>query len=193
MLRYPVRLTEDDNDTILVEFPDIPEAVTFGETQEEALLHAEDALATAIEAYIKDKREIPAPSKVSGLAVTLPALVAAKVNLYRTMREGHIGKAELSRRLNWHLPQVDRLLDVHHGSQLQQLEAAFRALGKQMTITIADEPAYKATRTTEQPRRTSRVPAHGRARARRVTLRGRRARIESARPKAARRSRTRKR
>src|SRR3970040_1474712 len=99
------------------------------------------------------------------------------------MREGHIGKAELSRRLNWHLPQVDRLLDVHHGSQLQQLEAAFRALGKQMTITTADDPAYKATRTTEQPRRTSRVPAHGRARARRVTLRGRRARIESARPK----------
>jgi len=154
MLRYPIRLTRDDNDTLLVEFPDIPEAVTFGETKEDALQRAEDALATAIEAYIKDKREIPAPSKVDGPSVMLPALVAAKVDLYRTMRKQRIGKAELSRRLKWHAPQVDRLLDVHHGSQLQQMEAAFLALGKRMTITIADEPTYAAmaAAVAERPR-----------------------------------------
>lgn len=182
MLRYPVRLTKDDNDTVLVEFPDIPEAVTFGDTKEDALQRAEDALATAIEGYMKDRREIPTPSRSDGPTVVLPTLVAAKVDLYRTMREKRVGKAELSRRLNWHAPQVDRLLDVHHGSQLQQIEAAFRALGKQMTITIADEPAYAAMAAggAEQPQ----PKVLRRVRARR-DLHGTGSRLQSARRKTA--------
>ena len=31
MLAYPVVLEPDDNGTLLVTFPDVPEAVTFGE------------------------------------------------------------------------------------------------------------------------------------------------------------------
>ena len=53
------------------------------------------------------------------------------------MRTAGIGKAELARRLNCHLPQVDRLLDLRHASRLDQLEAAFRALGKQLSIEIS--------------------------------------------------------
>ena len=56
------------------------------------------------------------------------------------MRRERVGKAELARRLNCHLPQVDRLLDLSHGSRLDQLEAGFRALGKQLSIEIR-EPA----------------------------------------------------
>jgi hypothetical protein len=37
-----------------------------------------------------------------------------------------VGKAELARRLDCHLPQIDRLLAMTHGSQFEQLEAAFR-------------------------------------------------------------------
>jgi len=37
MLRYRVKLSKDTNGTILVEVPDIPGAVTFGEDREEAL------------------------------------------------------------------------------------------------------------------------------------------------------------
>lgn len=138
MLQYPVRLSRDDNDTFLVEVPDIPEAVTFGDTKEEALARASDALATALEAYIKDRRDIPEPSAAAGPRVTLPALVAAKVDLYREMRANHVGKAELGRRLHWHLPQVDRLLDVHHDSRLDQLEQAFAALGKRLEVRVVD-------------------------------------------------------
>jgi hypothetical protein len=45
---------------------------------------------------------------------------------------------ELARRLNWHLRQVDRLLDLLHASQLDQLEAAFRALGKRLAVEIRE-------------------------------------------------------
>jgi antitoxin HicB len=57
------------------------------------------------------------------------------------MRTGKVGKAELARRLNCHLPQVDRLLDLGHGSRLDQLEAAFRVLGKQLGIQISEAAA----------------------------------------------------
>lgn len=143
-MQYPVRLTEDDNGTVLVEFVDIPEAVTFGDTKEEALARATDALATAVEGYIKNRRPLPAPSRSTGPLVEVPPMMAAKVALYQTMREHRIGKAELARRLRWHMPQVDRLLDVRHASRLDQMEAGLEAVGKRLSLTIEDAPRTRA-------------------------------------------------
>jgi antitoxin HicB len=70
-------------------------------------------------------------------APSFPALTEAKLALYSAMRAERITKSELARRLNCHLPQVDRLLDLPHGSPLDQLEPAFRALGKQRSVEIS--------------------------------------------------------
>ena len=86
--------------------------------------------------------------RLSKYRVTMPALVEAKVHLYDAMRAAKVGKAELARRLDWHLPQVDRLLEMTHGSRLEQLEAAFGALGKRLVVGIEDvagEPRRRAT------------------------------------------------
>jgi len=86
-LEYAVTLTPDDNDTFLVTFPDAEGAVTFGDTVEEALTRASDALATILEAYITDRRPIPPPStRRSKYRVKVPALVEAKIRLYRSDR-----------------------------------------------------------------------------------------------------------
>ena len=140
MLQYPAKLTRDTNNSIRVEFLDVPEAHTFGDDEDEALMHAVDALESALSLYIEDRRDIPKPSttKRGFKLVTLPALSEAKVALYTAMRAGQVGKAELARRLNCHLPQVDRLLDLMHGSRLEHLEAAFRVLGKRLTVEIQD-------------------------------------------------------
>ena len=138
MLRYPVVLKPDTNGALEVIFPDVPEAHTFGEDREEALMQAVDALETALSIYIEDRRDIPQPSaaKRKGDSVIVPALTEAKIGLYRIMRAEGVGKAELARRLHHRLPQVDRLLDPCHNSRLDQLEAAFQALGKRLTIEI---------------------------------------------------------
>jgi antitoxin HicB len=138
MLRYRVRLRSDDNGTVLATFPDVPEAHTFGDDREEALARAADALETAFLGYIEGRRDIPRPSSGRGPLVTLPALTEAKLALYDAMRQAKVGKAELGRRLNWYSPQVDRLLDLRHTSRLDQLEAAFRALGKRLSVQILD-------------------------------------------------------
>jgi antitoxin HicB len=135
---YPVVLERDDNGTILVGFPDFPDVHTFGENEVDALTHAVDALATGIDAYVKDRRDIPIPSAVARHRVTLPTLSETRVRLYEAMRRSRVSKAELSRRLHWHPPQVDRLLNMTHESRLSQLEAAFSALGKRLVIGVND-------------------------------------------------------
>lgn len=137
MLAYPATLTPDE-DTLLVTFPDIPEAVTFGADADEALAYAVGALETMIAARIDDREDVPVPSAPAEgqHLVRLPALTAAKVLLYQEMRAQGVRKAELARRLNWHMPQVDRLLDLNHASRLDQLEAALAALGKRLEVAL---------------------------------------------------------
>lgn len=54
------------------------------------------------------------------------------------MREAGVRKADLVRRLGWQGPQVDRLLNLGHASRLDQIEQALAALGKRLTVDIAD-------------------------------------------------------
>lgn len=139
MLSYPVNLELDTNNTCLVTFPDIPEAVSVGDDEEEALMNALDALETAIEAYFQEKREVPLPSKPGKgqQTVILPALIVSKVLLQNEMIRQGVRKAELARRLNVYMPQVDRLLDPRHSSKLEAIEAAFLSLGKRLKISVA--------------------------------------------------------
>ena len=65
MLRYVVKLERDTNGTILVSFPDVPEAHTFGGNREEALARAVDALKTALMGYMEDRLAIPKPSPLT--------------------------------------------------------------------------------------------------------------------------------
>ena len=132
MLCYTIILEEDD-DTLLVTSPDFPELTTFGEDHDEALVRAVDALEEAVAARIHDRRDIPMPS-AGDITVQLPTLTAVKVILYQGMRDQNIGKAELARRLGWHLPQVDRVLNVNHHSRLDQMDAALGAIGLRLEV-----------------------------------------------------------
>ena len=101
MFRYPVRLAPDDDDTVVATFPDVPEAVTFGDDEDDALMHAVDALLTAFAHRIDEHREIPAPSRPGRgePSVDLPPLAAGKVALSPTMGEQRVSKAGLARRV----------------------------------------------------------------------------------------------
>jgi antitoxin HicB len=140
MLQYPVNLKRDSNGTMLVTFPDVPEAVTFGNDEADAIYHAVDAIETAFMTYIEDRRPIPRPSAIrrKKWAVTLPVLSEAKLALYQAMIAGRVRKTELARRLGVHMPQVDRLLDLSHSSRIEQIEAALRATGKELIIDVRD-------------------------------------------------------
>ena len=82
----------------------------------------------------------------------LSPLLVAKVELYDATLTQQVNKAELGRRLHWHLPQVDRVLDVRHASRLDQLEQALAAVGKRLELHVVEE----AARSVRPRRRRSR-------------------------------------
>jgi antitoxin HicB len=110
---------------------------TFGEGEADALHHAVAAIETAIIGRMIDREPIPEPSRIKRHSVVLPMQSALKVALYGAMLAEGLRKADLARRLGWHAPQVDRLLDLRHASRLEQLEMAFRALGREIDFEIS--------------------------------------------------------
>ena len=137
MLSYPIEL-EDDDGTVLATSRDFPELTTFGDDRAEALARAVSALEEAIAARIHGGQDIPAPSPGDDCAA-LPTLTAIKVILYQGMRDQGVGKAELAHRLGWHLPQVDRVLDVRHRSRLDRMDAALEAIGRHLEVSVKDD------------------------------------------------------
>jgi len=123
-----------------VTFRDVPEAITEGQTLEEARLNAVDALESALSLYIADRQALPVPSpaKRGERMVSLSALGMAKVALHEAMRERLVGRAELARRLGWHLAQINRVLDLCHASKMAQVETALAALGKRLVVDAQD-------------------------------------------------------
>ena len=134
MLAYPITLNDDDG-TLLATCPDFPELTAFGGDRDEAIARAVQALEEAIAARIHDRRDIPPPSRGETYAV-IPTLTSVKVLLYQGMRGQDVGKAELARRLRWHMPQVDRVLDVGHRSWLGQIDAALGAIGLRLRVSL---------------------------------------------------------
>ena len=138
MLIYPVTLSDDEG-TTLVEFPDVPEAITYGETRDEALLYAEDALITLFEAYMDEGKPIPAPASLDDRpGVVLPVLVASKVALYNAMLAAGKRKADLARMLNLAPTLIDRLLSLRHKSRIEQIETALAVLGKRLVVDVRE-------------------------------------------------------
>ncbi len=136
---YPVIL-EPDDDAIVVTFPDFPEAGTYGADRAEAEAQAADCLLETLAVRMLEREDIPTPSRPrrGQVLIPLPTLAAAKVALYRTMREKGVSKAELARRMRCDMQQVRRLLKIGHGSRLDQLDAAFAALDKRLILDVSD-------------------------------------------------------
>jgi antitoxin HicB len=136
MATYRIELTPDDNDTFLVTCPALPGVVTFGETVEAARHHAVDAIETMIASMVAHDQDVPFDDGADGERVTLPLLTTLKVMLYREVRRAGITQAELAHRLGWNRESVDRLFCLDHKSQVEEIEAAFRALGQVLDVEV---------------------------------------------------------
>jgi len=148
MIAYRIETTPDDNGTLLVTCPAFPEVTTFGPNDPEELTSiALKAIEEAIAARISDGEGLPrevTPSerkRRKGLYVKLPLLTALKVQLYNAVREAGVSRAELARRLGWHREQVDRLFRLDHASRLDQIEAAFKELNRDIDVRVLHEVA----------------------------------------------------
>lgn len=67
MIEYPAKIIFSKTDKCyLVEFPDLPGCITYGDTIEEALLNAQEALTGYLESIDLRKIDVPKPSRLKG-------------------------------------------------------------------------------------------------------------------------------
>lgn len=138
MLHYPAQFEPEADGGYSVTFRDIPEAITQGDTLEEARREAVDALITAMDFYFEDGRSVPAPSAAQAgeELVAMPVSVATKVMLLNLMVEQRKRPVELARAMHIKPQEVTRIMNVRHATKIDTLAAAFAALGKRLEVQV---------------------------------------------------------
>ena len=134
---WPVILTEDKDDGgYVVTCRDLPEVITQGDTIEEALEEAADALDEALCGCINHGRDIPAPSikQSNEYLVSVPVTTALKAAAYLRFRESGQTKVALAKSLNLKESEVRRILDPRHGTKAPTLERFIRSLGGDVLV-----------------------------------------------------------
>jgi antitoxin HicB len=137
-MSYPATLRSYKGGQVGVFFADVPEAITAGTNEVEALDRAQDALTVALSSYLDDGRALPVPSKAKRgqPIVVLPPRVAIKLAIHEAMCEQGVTQVQLGELLGIDGRQVRRILDLGHESKLSQLEAALAALGLRASVSV---------------------------------------------------------
>ena len=131
---YPAYVLQEDN-RYRVQFPDLVEAITEGETLEEALFQAVDVLTLTLEGRMEEGHEIPQPSKLNDAYLVAPSARVQAALLVRLAKGSHT-TSELARALETSWASVSRLEDPHHWPSLRQLERTAAALGQRLIISL---------------------------------------------------------
>jgi antitoxin HicB len=138
-MEYIALFEPADEGGFVITFPDFGWGVSQGGTEKESAEMALALLQTLIGEHIRKGEPLPDSRNHRGRkyrAIRLPALQAAKAELYREFLASGIRKSELARRLGISKGNIERLFDLKHHSRLDQIEAAFQALGKRLAIEV---------------------------------------------------------
>ena len=133
---YPYTAEVQEDGKLLVQFIDLEEAFTEGDTPEEAAFNAAEVLSLVIDQRLADEKPIPEPS--SGALVAYPAARVQAALLLRNARaESGRTLADLARMLDTSWPAAQKLESPHNNPTLKQLERAAAALGKRLVMQMA--------------------------------------------------------
>lgn len=134
---YPCTIEKDKEGKYFVTFPDFPEALTEGETEEEALFNASEALTLTLEGRAEENMSIPFPPQEEMASMVYPSSRVQAALLIRFSRKGR-KKADLARSLGTSWPVVSNMEDLHHWTTLRQLEKTAAILGKRLVVSFEE-------------------------------------------------------
>lgn len=141
-IAYRITLEPDEN-TLLVRCPALPPLLTSGETEAEAIFWAHDAAFVILDHLVSEFEDIP-PSDAGPdepHAVRIGTVMSLRLELYQLLRDLDVPRVELGERLHWHPNKVNALFDLGDRSGLEELEAAFRALGRAVDVQVREAPS----------------------------------------------------
>lgn len=139
MLKFPANFEAESDGGFTVTFRDVPEAITQGDSLEEAKAMALDALVTALDFYFEDGRPVPTPSEAleGEVEIVLPPSVSAKVQLLNLFVKSKRRPVDLAKSMGLKPQEVTRILDLHHATKIDTLAEAFGAMGYQLDVKVS--------------------------------------------------------
>ena len=133
-MTYRCTLTNEDG-ALTVEFPDVPNVVTYGHSKDEALRMAAEALNGAIASDVARGILPPDPSFERGYAVEIEPHVTVAIQLRRL--RGKMSQAEIAARLGITYQAYQKLENPLTGNPtVKTLEKAARAFGKRLELKL---------------------------------------------------------
>ena len=122
--------------TLVVSFPDVPEAITEGKGEAQARANAEEALGLALLSYPQRGLALPKPRARGAklVSIAVEPEIAAKLALLEAIRERGLSKSGFARLIGRDENEARRILDPLHGTKMATLSEALRALGQRMVI-----------------------------------------------------------
>lgn len=135
---YPVKLTQQKEGGYLIQFINLPEAISQVEDKVQALQEAVNCLKEAIANRIAMKLDAPNPSppKKRQHTISLSMTLAAKTALYIAMRNEKISNVAMAKKLQCDEKEVRRLLDLYYHSKLPNIENALHILGRRLDLSV---------------------------------------------------------
>jgi antitoxin HicB len=136
MIRYPATIEQQEDGRFFVQFVDLLDTFTEGQTQEEALFNASEVLTGMLDCHLAAGRDIPAPSQgMTGVHYVSPDVKTQAALLVRSAR-GERSMAELARALETSWPAARRLEDTHHWPSLKTLDRVATTMGKRLVLAM---------------------------------------------------------
>jgi antitoxin HicB len=137
-MKYPATFTPAEEGGFVITFRDIPEAISQGDDEAEALDMAADVLLTVMDFYFEDRRPVPMPSapQEGERMIPLPLSAASKVLLLNEMLAQDVGPSELARRMGTSKQEANRLTDLKHATKIDRIADAMAALGRDLDLVV---------------------------------------------------------
>lgn len=139
MIRYQAKLTRED-DGYSVDFPDLPGCFSMGDTRDEAIEHAAEALSLYLESARDPKWEVPKAKSRKGKSyvwVTPDESVAIPLAIRQARLAQGIGQRELAKRLGKSVSQIQKLEMPGANPTVKTLRAISDALDLSLEINLA--------------------------------------------------------
>lgn len=131
---YHALLEAQPDGGFTVTFPDLPDAVTEGDTKEEALYNAAEVLTLTLDGRLDEGEAIPEPVFSDGFAV-YPSPQCQAAILVRTARQDR-PISDIARNLQTSWAAAQRLENPRHTSNIRQLEKIAALFGKRLVLSF---------------------------------------------------------
>jgi len=136
-IRYQALFEAQPEGGYTVTFPDIPEAISEGDSMEAASFAASEALTLALECMLDAGEPIPERHEhAGGIWVSPCASVQAAVSLRLARLAQGKSVADMARALHTSWPAAQRLESPRANPTLRQLERAAAAIGRRLSLAL---------------------------------------------------------